>query len=332
MLEFGQKLKKKRESMGLTLEEVSRKTNVSLNYLQALECGNMSELPDVYMKMFLRTYAAFLHVSITPVPAIKKMSFILDDNDKNPQAEDGETVDFTIEDLPDENSSAITQAKRIISEEFEDFSSISISLQQDNSLENGEHPYKLFIAKYFKLIVFSIIAILTLITFLILKVVMVDEKKSEAESTTIKVITVESDQNNDLNINITDSVQSNVNSLNDSVSFTMAAVDSCYVLYYSDDGSVRERMLFPKQKMTVKAQYSMEIKVGNIQKLSYAFNGKPLVDQLKTDKVGSAFLKVSAGEGPYFIKKSDKIIKYLKDVYGIQSADPEKTEQSDTHR
>lgn len=328
MLELGQKLKKKRESLGLSLEEVSVKTNISLAYLQALECGNVSELPDVYMKMFLRTYARFLHVGIKPVHQVKRTNILFDDNDDS-ESEKSENKDFIIEDLPDEHS-ALLQAKRIISEEFEDFSPISISMPDENT-ENIDHHYKLFIAKYFKLILLTIIALIVLIAFIIFKSLMVDEKKSEVESTTIKVITVESDQNNDLNINITDSVQSNI-TINDSVSFGMQAADSCYILYYSDDGDVKERMLLPNQKMTIKAQYSMEIKVGSVQQLSYIFNGKAVTDQLKTDKVGSAFLKVSAGEGPYYIKKSDKIIKYLRQVYGIKYSEPEKIEQTGSHR
>lgn len=56
-----QELKKKRESLGLSLEDVFQKTRIRSTYLQAIENKEFQLLPDpVYTKNFIKTYAKFL--------------------------------------------------------------------------------------------------------------------------------------------------------------------------------------------------------------------------------------------------------------------------------
>lgn len=63
-LTLGEKLKKIRSEHRITLAEVSRATRIQVKYLEAIEGGAFDSLPpEVYVRGFLRSYAAFLGVS-----------------------------------------------------------------------------------------------------------------------------------------------------------------------------------------------------------------------------------------------------------------------------
>jgi len=66
--EYAQELKSKRESLGLTLDDVFQKTRIRTSYLRAIENSEYDVLPDpVYTRNFIKTYAKFLGVSDEPL-------------------------------------------------------------------------------------------------------------------------------------------------------------------------------------------------------------------------------------------------------------------------
>ena len=58
--EFYQELKNQRESSDITLEEISDFTKIDIKYLIAIEEGDFSVLPNVYMRLFLRSYCHYI--------------------------------------------------------------------------------------------------------------------------------------------------------------------------------------------------------------------------------------------------------------------------------
>lgn len=55
---IGKRLSSARENMGMSIEDVSQKTRIQLRYLQALENGDVDQLPgSFYVKAFIRQYA-----------------------------------------------------------------------------------------------------------------------------------------------------------------------------------------------------------------------------------------------------------------------------------
>jgi len=65
---LGDKLKNARESLKMTLAEVSKKTKIPLGYLRNLEEGTYKELPaDVYVGAYLRKYTEILNLDIDEV-------------------------------------------------------------------------------------------------------------------------------------------------------------------------------------------------------------------------------------------------------------------------
>jgi len=67
-LTIGANLRQRRESLGLTLEEVARHTHVRKHYLQALETGDFDHLPtSVQARGMLNNYAHFLDLQVDDI-------------------------------------------------------------------------------------------------------------------------------------------------------------------------------------------------------------------------------------------------------------------------
>ncbi len=59
---FYQELKKTRNSKKITLKEISEYTKINAKYLEALENGEFDTLPNVYIRLFLRSYCNYLSI------------------------------------------------------------------------------------------------------------------------------------------------------------------------------------------------------------------------------------------------------------------------------
>jgi len=57
---FFEQLKEIRISKGFTLEEISNETKIQLRYLEAIESGQLERIPDIYDKLFFKTYLDFI--------------------------------------------------------------------------------------------------------------------------------------------------------------------------------------------------------------------------------------------------------------------------------
>jgi|TARA_B110000467_G_scaffold62275_1_gene56824 cytoskeletal protein RodZ len=53
-------LKSHRESKGVEIQEIAEYTKINPKYLIAIESGNFKVLPNVYMRLFLRSYAQYI--------------------------------------------------------------------------------------------------------------------------------------------------------------------------------------------------------------------------------------------------------------------------------
>jgi cytoskeleton protein RodZ len=64
----GEKLKQRREELGLDLREISNTLRIKYSYLKALEEGDMKNLPpEVYVKGYIHEYARVLNIDPDPV-------------------------------------------------------------------------------------------------------------------------------------------------------------------------------------------------------------------------------------------------------------------------
>jgi len=70
---FYTQLRDHRESSDISLEEISDFTKIDIKYLVAIEEGDFSCLPNVYMRLFLRSYCEFIKAD--PVKALNDYEF-----------------------------------------------------------------------------------------------------------------------------------------------------------------------------------------------------------------------------------------------------------------
>lgn len=68
MIEFGKILQEMRISKNLSLKEVSERIKIREHILQEIEKGNLTVLPAVYIKSFLKTYSDFLGIDSNLIP------------------------------------------------------------------------------------------------------------------------------------------------------------------------------------------------------------------------------------------------------------------------
>jgi len=85
----GKYLKAMRESQGLSLNEMAKETRIREPVLMALEEDRYLNLPPIYVKSFLSTYAQYLGLDPSEVIIIhqkyaEKLSFSIDQEPKHP--------------------------------------------------------------------------------------------------------------------------------------------------------------------------------------------------------------------------------------------------------
>ena len=62
------KLKIKREARKITLNEISTKTKININFLDSIEKGNFDVLPKTYIRLFLKSYC--IEIGADPIKTI----------------------------------------------------------------------------------------------------------------------------------------------------------------------------------------------------------------------------------------------------------------------
>lgn len=69
MSKFYDEYREQREKQSITLEEISERTKINIQFLRAIEEGNFEVLPETYTRLFLRAYAN--EIGIDPDKAIE---------------------------------------------------------------------------------------------------------------------------------------------------------------------------------------------------------------------------------------------------------------------
>ena len=95
---LGFELKKARKSQGMTLEDVHHITKISLKFLESIEDGNFNVLPGVYIRAFLKSYAAA--VGISPDKVLKEYDTLMgnveeEDDTPTQESEKSESIKVT---------------------------------------------------------------------------------------------------------------------------------------------------------------------------------------------------------------------------------------------
>ncbi|MBC8214583.1 MAG: helix-turn-helix domain-containing protein [Candidatus Marinimicrobia bacterium] len=115
-LPFFEELKAERKSRNIEISEISERTKINPRFLQAIEEGDFSVLPSVYMRLFLRSYA--IEIGTDPKKALSDYELYTTGTITETQKQD--SVEIEIEPKSESN--------------FDDESGLSPSLSQKKIL------------------------------------------------------------------------------------------------------------------------------------------------------------------------------------------------------
>jgi transcriptional regulator with XRE-family HTH domain len=111
MLErFAEQLRKARLKKGVSLQQMAAKTRIDLKFLEAIDNGNFSFLPDLYVKAFIKQYAKA--VDLDEQETIKKYEDVLagktiDDDEPKSLLEQKIEIDKTQQEIEKEKPAPI---------------------------------------------------------------------------------------------------------------------------------------------------------------------------------------------------------------------------------
>lgn len=249
---FSEELKHAREEADISLDEISSKTRIDLKFLSAIEEGNFEIMPEVYIRAFIKEYAAF--VQLDPVETLEKFEL----------AKKGKTKETKVEEpSPKKSSSEKPKEKQ---KRFGDEMP-----EHSNDSKSGLQPHKVLI--YTISIVF--LAALIAVYFLFIKDSSPDivvEKPFE------EVLQEESSKENSDRFKIKDESAADIKPVakEDSLSLLFTANDTCWVNVTIDDGESTEFMLYNNGVKRVKALRKFDLIIGNLGGVELKLDGNPL--------------------------------------------------------
>jgi cytoskeletal protein RodZ len=243
---FSEELKSKREEAGLTIQQIASKTRIDKKYIELLEQGNFSFLPELYVKSFIREYAMI--VGIDPEETIKKYHL----------AKEGKNISINVEEQNSISSEIIEKTKtdRLVKE------SKSKSFIDENV---AAHSTEQNIKKNNTLIIISSI-VSTVFLIFILYLFFTSKEEIIIEETPFKEI-----RNQDDNRYIEESVTSS-----DSLSLEIYSKDTTWIYLILDKKDEEEFILYPNRKRMIKTTNVIEGTIGNSGSIIMKLNDKNL--------------------------------------------------------
>lgn len=271
--QFAQFLKQKREEQEITLEQVSKKTKIDLKYLNALEEGNYSVMPEVYIRAFLKGIAET--IGLNPTQVLSKYE----------AAKKGD-IDFIENSFNEiENKQEKTVDKKL------KFVSTNI-LEEQNTSKNPR--------VYLKYIIVSIPILLVILISIYFIFFNYPDKIIVKETSFEEVLSTESERYKLVNEDSTSFVFSK-----DSLQLVLYAKDTVWIRALVDDIKQTEFTLRPSEKKTLLAKSNFKLLIGNLPGIGFLLNDKEItldssravVRNIIIDRTGIKELNVSGSDG-----------------------------------
>ena len=115
---FYQELKKTRNSKKITLKEISEYTKINTKYLEALENGKFNVLPNVYTRLFLRSYCNYLSIDYKN---------ILDEYEIYTLGHKQKEI-VVDHDILETNNKELSESENLLSEKAKDYKEVIIAI------------------------------------------------------------------------------------------------------------------------------------------------------------------------------------------------------------
>ena len=245
MNSIGDQLRRARESQGRSLDDIATATRINRKFLEEIEQGTFSVLPQTYVRAFIRAYAN--EVNLDAAAALKN-------------------YELTLANVDSSQKNALSSRTQATMSENTGIEEHSLSMSSQRV--KGKQSKVLFI--------FSTMLLAGLILSLywihiqhtaqpVQEIVFQDIMKEwEAKNTPLS----HPDRS------ITESALDN--GYSDSLSLVGVAVDTVWMRFTIDKATPREVILKPKQRLHLMARDKFLLSLGNAGGISFTLNGKPL--------------------------------------------------------
>jgi transcriptional regulator with XRE-family HTH domain len=269
---FADELKAARENKGLTLQQVAQKTKIDLKFLEIMEEGDFSFLPELYVIAFLKNYARVVGL----------------DEEITVQKYYAAKAGKEYEELPKTEGETVQKKSKETGKKKQPAPAAPI---RENNLKEGVKGSPLDAKKYIFGAIAAIIIIFVVLYFIFSNqgsTVIITEKPIDE--------IVEENRQRYLEEE-TESAQQTLNNL-DSLQLNITSSETSWVKIVYDDKTTGEFILFPKSQKLVKASDNFKITFGNSQGISLKLNGKDIqfgtgrktVTRVKIDSSGLSLL------------------------------------------
>lgn len=257
---FAEELREQREKSGITIQQIAAKTRIDKKFLEAIDQGNFSFLPELYVKAFIKEYS--MVIGLDGDETVKKFLIAREGKDYNEVLEQ--------EKLEKEKAKESKKVESPIHKPT--VKSAPVKSYYDDSLNKKEtddtdaDKTKLMYAAVAGIAVI-LIAVLYLFVF---------SKSDEiiVEETPIEEIVSDNSQRFEEEPLSNQSPESLTNA--DSLLLEIFSSETTWVNIFPDNGQSIEFILYPNSSRKLSAQNSISATIGNSGGVSLKLNNQPV--------------------------------------------------------
>ncbi len=252
---LGEELKEARQKNELTLQQLSSKTRIDMKFLDAMESGNFSFLPELYVKAFLKEYAKFVGLNESII--LKKYEAARQGKDFDEQAKPVEPEKEIAEPKKEEKPS-IKYTRPLQTYEYDTPSAVP-----DDS-KDAQNKKQLILGG----LIGGVVVIAALVYFLFFnnsREIIVTEKPIDEVIEDNSQRYVEEEVPGESFVSAADSLHLNIRTS-----------DTSWVKIILDDIRTEEFILFPNSQKNITAGSNFKITFGNSYGVKLSLNEKPL--------------------------------------------------------
>ena len=254
---LAEELKNSREETEITLQEISSKTRIDLKFLEAIEKGEFEIMPEVYIRAFIKEYAA--QIQLDPEEILKKYDLAKKGKVPEPKKEES-----SVKKKVDEKKSGEKKEKPV-KKEFDD------EENEPQKIGRTLQPRKIVFIGGIILVVIILIGSYFLFIKNSSQDIIVERPFEE-------VLEEKNKKDDEARFEVDEEPQTISQPVlqTDSLSLNISASDTCWVNVTIDGKTDKEFMLFNNSSTSVKAASRFDLIIGNTGGIDLKLNGEEL--------------------------------------------------------
>lgn len=250
---FAQELKKAREKADITLQNLSARSRLDIKFLQSIEKGDFSFLPELYVKAFIKDYAKFVGLDVNET--IKKYEAAKKGIDYNKSKDETEVVQTDKKEKSDVKEKLYGE-------------------QQNNTIQNNQPSggFNFFSDKQNV----KILAIVGGVILLVIIALLIFNSNNKPEII-VKEKPYEEVRKDNQQRFVEDKKKSNTTlKKEDALILLISATDTSWIKVQSDTNEPKEFTLFPGSKININSFEKFVMIIGNSGGVSLNLDGNEL--------------------------------------------------------